>query len=64
MLRSHLQCRFSPWVWKIPWRREWLSTPEFFPKEFHGQRSLVGYSPCSHKESDTTDYHTQISDIM
>ena len=21
----------------------------------HGQRSLVGYSPCGHKESDTTE---------
>ena len=24
------------------------------PGEFHGQRSLAGYSPWSHKESDTT----------
>ena len=23
--------------------------------ELHGQRSLVGYSPWGHKESDTTD---------
>ena len=30
---------------KIPWRREWLPTPLFLPGEFHGQRSLVGYSP-------------------
>ena len=28
---------------KIPWRREWLPTPVFLPREFHGQRSLVGY---------------------
>ena len=34
---------FSPWVWKIPWRREWLPTPVFLPGELHGQRSLVGY---------------------
>ena len=26
-------------------RREWQPTPVFFPGEFHGQRSLVGYSP-------------------
>ena len=26
----------------------------FFPGEFHGQRSLVGYSPRDHKESDIT----------
>ena len=28
-----------------PWRREWPPTPVFFPGEFHGQRSLEGYSP-------------------
>ena len=30
------------------------TTPVFLPGEFHGQRSLVGYSPWDHKESDTT----------
>ena len=39
---------------KIPWRREWLLTPIFLPGEFHGQRSLAGYSPWCCKESDTT----------
>ena len=33
---------------------EWLPMPIFLPEEFHGQRSLVGYSPWGHKESDTT----------
>ena len=28
-------------VGKIPWRREWQSTPVFMPGEFHGQRSLA-----------------------
>ena len=27
----------------------------FLPGESHGQRSLVGYSPWGHKESDTTE---------
>ena len=27
-------------------------------REFHGQRSLVGYSPQDSKESDTTERHT------
>ena len=27
--------------------------PVFLPGEFHGQRSLVGYSPWDGKESDT-----------
>ena len=30
-------------------------TQVFFPGEFHGQRSLVGYSPWGHKELDTTE---------
>ena len=41
---------FDPWVWKIPWRREWLPMPVFLPIEFHGQRSLAGYSPWGCKE--------------
>ena len=36
------------------WRREWLLTPVFLPGEFHGLRSLAGYSPRGHKESDMT----------
>ena len=43
-----------PWVEKIPGRREWLPTPVLLPGGFHGQRSLVGYSPWGHKELDTT----------
>ena len=35
------------------WRRAWQPTPVFLPEESHGQRSLVGYSPWGHKESDT-----------
>ena len=42
----------DPGVRMIPWRREWLPTPLFLPGEFHGQRSLVGYSPWGCKESD------------
>ena len=52
-----LQCGrpgFDPWVRRIPWRREWLPTPGFLPGESQGQKSLPGYSACSHKESDTT----------
>ena len=52
------RCRFSPWVWEIPWRREWQPTPAFLPGESHGQRSLGSmqsvqhrlYSPSSHQE--------------
>ena len=45
--------RFDPWVGKIPWRRPWQPIPAFLPGESHGQRSLVGYNPWGHKESDT-----------
>ena len=41
---QYRRCRrlgFDPWVGKIPWRREWLPTPVFLPRESHGQRSLV-----------------------
>ena len=37
------------------WRKKWQPTPVFLPGEFHGQRSLAGYSPCGRKESDTTN---------
>ena len=44
------------------WRRQWHPTPVLLPGEFHGQRSLEGYSPWGHKESDMTEWltHTHI----
>ena len=45
----------NPWDGKIPWRRARQPTPVFLSGESHGQRSLVGYSPHGHKESDTTE---------
>ena len=56
---SACQCRrhkFDPWVRKIPWRRKWQPTVVFLPGKSHGQRSLVGYSPWGHKETDTTEH--------
>ena len=50
------KCGFDPWLKKIPWRREWLSTPVFLPGKFHGQRSLVSYSPWGGKESDAIEH--------
>ena len=60
------ETRFNPWVRKIPWRREWKPTPVFWPGKSHGQRSLVGYSPWSHKELDMTEWliHTHSINIM
>ena len=48
--KQEMQETRDPWVGKIPWRREWQSTPVFLPGEFHGQRSLAGYSPWGCKE--------------
>ena len=44
-----------PWIEKIPWRRKWQPAPVFLPVESHGWRSLAGYSPKGHTESDTTE---------
>ena len=52
--RRHKRWEFNPQVGKISWRRAWQPTPGFLTLEFHGQRSLVGYSPSDHKESDMT----------
>ena len=46
---------FNPWVGKIPWRRAWQPTLVSHTWRIHGQRSLVGYSPEGHKESETTE---------
>ena len=48
------ETRFSSCIGKFPWRTEWQPTPVLLPGESHGQRSLVGYSPWRHKESDMT----------
>ena len=53
--RRHKRDGFDPWIGKIPWRRAWQPTPVFLPGKPHGQRSLAGYSPQGHKESDTTE---------
>ena len=41
---------------RFPWKRKWQSTPVFLPGNSHGRRSLAGYSPWGHKESDTTEH--------
>ena len=53
--RRYKRCWLDPWIRKIPWKRAWQPTPVFLPGEFHGRRSLVGYSPWCCKESDTTE---------
>ena len=59
---STCQCRrcrrygYDLWVWKIPWNRKCQPNLVFLPEKSHGQRSLVGYTPWGHTESDTTEW--------
>ena len=39
----------------LKWRRQWQLTPIFLPGEFHGQRSLAGYSPWGCRTLDTIE---------
>ena len=56
-LVKNLSTMPETWVGKMHWRRERLPTPVFWPGEFHGQRSLVGYNGV-------TKSHTQLSNFQ
>ena len=45
--RRHKRCGVSPWVGKIPWKREWQPPPIFLSAEFPWAEG--------HKESDMTE---------
>ena len=45
------------------WSRKWQLIPLFLPGKFHGQKSLVGYSPWSHKKSNMTEHTCTWIDI-
>ena len=47
--------RSIPGLGRFPWRRKWQPTPVLLPRNSHGWRILVVYSPWGRKESDTTD---------
>ena len=47
--------QFHSLVGKIPWGKEWQPTPVSLPGESRRQRSLAGYSPQGHRESDSTE---------
>ena len=38
-----------------PLNRKWQLISVFLPREFHGQRSLAGYSPWGRKQMETTE---------
>ena len=48
---------FDPWIGKIPWRRERLPTPVFWPGEVHGL-----YSPWGHSQTQLSDFHFSFHD--
>ena len=50
----------TPGSGRFPWRRKWQPPPVFLPRKFHGQRSLAGYSPWDHKESNTPEPAIQL----
>ena len=57
--RHHLEGDWERWSFIYSllgegWRRQWHPTPVLLPGKLHGWRSLVGYSPQGHRESDTT----------
>ena len=45
-------------AWRIPWTEE---PGGLQSGESHGQRSLAGYSPRGHRESDTTEHVCTLS---
>ena len=55
VMQETQETQVQSWGEEDPRRRKWQFTPVFFPGESHGQRSLAGYSPQDHKESDTTE---------
>ena len=68
---KNLPAMQETWVqslgWEDPLEKKWQPTSVFWPGEFHGRRSLVGYSPRGCKESDTTerlDFHVRSEDIL
>ena len=54
-----MQAIQETWVQSLGWeeslKRKWQHTPVFLLGEFHGQKSLAGYSSWGLKELDTTE---------
>ena len=53
ILLQHWCPGFDPWVGKIPWRRERLPTPVFWPGEFHG----LYMSRVAKSQTQLSDFH-------
>ena len=50
----HVQSLHLQRAGEDPLEKEMTTHSSILPGKSHGQRSLVGYSPWGHKESDTT----------
>ena len=57
-------CRFDPWIGKIPWRRNWQPTLISLPGKSHGQRIPVGYGPWGLKELHMTEPLTHTHTLL
>ena len=53
VLELYVRVYSTIYSWEPPLEKEMETTPVFLPRESHGQRSLAGYCPWGHKESDT-----------
>ena len=56
---KRLPTMWETWVrslgWEVLLEKERQPTPVLLPGKSYGQRSLAGYRPWGHKESDTTE---------
>ena len=55
---KHLPAMQETWVQSLGQEdplEKGMEMPVFLPGKSHGQRSLAGYRPRGHKESDTTE---------
>ena len=55
ILEPSCQCRFDPWVGKIPWRRTWQPIPAVLPGESQGRGAWQATVRHITQESDTTE---------
>ena len=56
---ENLPAMKETWVWSLDWEdpleKGMATHSSVLPGEFHGQRSLSGYSPSGHEESNMTE---------
>ena len=57
-LSARQEARVQSLDWEDPLEKGMATLSVFLPGEFHGQRSLAGYSSWGHKESNTTEQLT------